>query len=109
MTFSTVKHFLWHVDFGAMKIWIDRMSWYITKAATVSQLAIFWKLFGWSWWYLLGVPMLVALVWLERKRILPQEYGYGLRNNPEWQEHKRIQAEILATLKNNKLEVHNEQ
>jgi hypothetical protein len=67
------------VNLGVGKVYIDRISWYVSKIQMLMVAWLFFRDVGWSWWYtviLLSVPF---VLWVERKYVLPQETNYVMR------------------------------
>ena len=71
------------MDITTARVWTDRLSWYVTKAGTAASLLVYFKLYGWSWWYLVIIFAIPIIVWVEKRYIIPGEQGYYTRKNPE--------------------------
>jgi ferric iron reductase protein FhuF len=65
-----------------LKIWADRIGWYFSKLGQLSSIVVLFKLSGWSWyWYLLACPMVLCIIWWERRFIIRQEQEYYATRN----------------------------
>jgi len=71
------------VNLGIIKIWVDRLSWHVSKAQLFMIAYLFFQTASLTWWYLLIVPYFIIAVYIERKYVMPQEWSYGVRKNPE--------------------------
>ena len=43
---------------------------------------LFFSDVGWSWWYLLIIPVGIVWVYIDLKYIMPKEFDYLNRKNP---------------------------
>jgi hypothetical protein len=64
------------LNLGVGKVYIDRASWYFSKVQLLMVAYLYFDRAGWSWYWLLAIPLLPLVVWAERKWIISQEYGY---------------------------------
>jgi hypothetical protein len=69
-----------------LKVWSDRLSWYLGKISQLMVVYLFFDKIGWSWWYLLIFFGIVGVVWLEKNKIIKQEQEYYVRHNTFLQE-----------------------
>lgn len=73
------------MDWGKVKFWVERMSWYPAKASFIVTLLIGVKVYGISEWWLLGIiPLMVGLYYFDRHRVAPGEFSQYMLLNPEW-------------------------
>lgn len=71
---------------GQIKIMIDRNRSYWQLVNTLILLYLFIKDVGWSWWFLIAIPLNIILIWWDHRYIIKTEMKYIHDNSPVLQE-----------------------
>lgn len=75
---------------GKLKFHLDRLQNYASKVQFFLVLYLFVAESGVGWyWFLLGIPVAVVLVWFDRRYVAPGELAEYMRVNPAWDELKK--------------------
>ena len=74
------------MNLGKFKYLSDRFRNYMSISNTVMIGYLFLKESGWHWWYLLFVPVVLALFYFDVKYVLPSELGYIWEKNPAYKQ-----------------------
>ena len=83
---------------GDYKRLFERTKGYIASLNFVMLGYLFVDRSGWSWWYLLLIPILITLAYVDATYIHPKELQSGMNKNPDWVELKETIKRIESKL-----------
>jgi hypothetical protein len=65
------------INLGRIRFVYNRTMSYWTIPSTFMSFLVFAKIVGFSWWYVLAIPALIFIGWLDMVLILPQEINFS--------------------------------
>lgn len=92
---------------GILKIAVDRQRTYLGYLMLAFLVENFIARHGWHWWYLLAIPIMIVISWIDYFYILPEEQSAAFRKHPqmrEWYEYEREERESKNYSRNTGIE-----
>jgi len=67
---------------GQVKVLFDRAKAYAGMTSSLMVVYLFIDRIGWSWWFLLAVPLGCGLLYIDLRFVIPSELNYLHRKSP---------------------------